>query len=296
MDGGCLEVSRDLTSEHFIASPVGISSKEDMISVLNFEHRLRLTAFVKELFSLPCMSPAGRRSESHGEVGSGTLPLVLRRAAGFLHELDRADQALLMTLQAERLTVSRKEEDPDVEDSAVSTRIAAEQSCELARFTGGVFESPSAYIRALVRDLPREQRLTKEQTLFVVSFAKACDEVWRDEIENKPWAMRKVHHFLLLGQGGSGKTHVVQKIVFEVVGYIWPSFGEGNQTLLVVAMSNAQAKNISTTKVKARTAHIASAMRIQQLINSKMRLGNKQKVLTSILLSGMLYVFWLLKR
>ena len=68
MDGGGLEVSRDLTSEHFIAIPVGISSKEGMISVLNFEHRLRLTAFVKQLLSLPCMAPAGRRSESHGEV------------------------------------------------------------------------------------------------------------------------------------------------------------------------------------------------------------------------------------
>ena len=112
---------------------------------------------------------------------------------------------MLMTLQAERLKVSRKEEDPDVEDNAMSGRIGAVQSCEPARFTGGVFESPSAYIRALVRDLPREQCLTKEQTLFVVSFAKACDEVWCDEIEKKPWAMRKVHHFLLLGQGARAR-------------------------------------------------------------------------------------------
>ena len=92
----------------------------------------------------------------------------------------------------------------------------------------------------------------------------------------------KGYHFLLLGQGGSGKTHVVQKIVFEAVEYIWPSFGGGNQTLFVVAMSNAQAKNITTIKVKARTAHNASAMRFQQLINSKMRPGNEQKVLISI--------------
>ena len=63
VDSSSLEVSSDLSLEHFIAVPLGITSKEDMVSVLNFEHRLRLTACVKELLALPCMSRVGRRSE-----------------------------------------------------------------------------------------------------------------------------------------------------------------------------------------------------------------------------------------
>ena len=45
---------------------------------------------------------------------------------------------------------------------------------------------------------------------------------------------------------------------------------------MVVAMSNAQAKNISTDAVKARTIHNASGMRVQQYVNVRMRAGNKQ--------------------
>ena len=43
-------------------------------------------------------------------------------------------------------------------------------------------------------------------------------------MQKKLWGERKVTHLLLLGQGGSGKTHVAQKIVFPVVEYLWPSF------------------------------------------------------------------------
>ena len=51
---------------------------------------------------------------------------------------------------------------------------------------------------------------------------------------------------------------------------------------MVVASSNAQAKNISTKDVKARTLHNACAMRVQQYINCKMRLGKKQSQLTRV--------------
>ena len=51
---------------------------------------------------------------------------------------------------------------------------------------------------------------------------------------------------------------------------------------MVVASSNAQAMNISTTSVKARTLHNASGMRAQQLINPRMRPGNKQAHLTRL--------------
>ena len=116
--------------------------------------------------------------------------------------------------------------------------------------------------------------------LFVVRFAKACDEAWADE--QKPPQERKVHHLLLLGQGGSGKTHVVQNLVFKAVNFIWPPASTEQPTLMVVASSNAQAKNISSVDVKARTLHNASGMRVQQLVNPKMRPGNKQAQLTRV--------------
>ena len=78
---------------------------------------------------------------------------------------------------------------------------------------------------------------------------------------------------LLLGHGGSGKTHVVQKIIFPVVEYLWPSVSADKATMMVVAFSNAQAKNISTETVKARTLHSACALRVQQYTNTSMRPG-----------------------
>ena len=87
---------------------------------------------------------------------------------------------------------------------------------------------------------------------------------------------------LLLGQGGSGKTFVVQQLVFQVVDYLWPEASADEPSLTVVASSNAQAKNISTAAVKARTIHNASGMRVQKLVNERMRPGNKQASLTRL--------------
>ena len=49
--------------------------------------------------------------------------------------------------------------------------------------------------------------------------------------------------------------------------------------MMVVASSNAQAKGISTAKWKARTLHNAAGMRVQEMINPKMRPGNKANAL-----------------
>jgi hypothetical protein len=111
-------------------------------------------------------------------------------------------------------------------------------------------------------------------------FAECCDEAWVDE--EKPPGERRVHHLLLLGQGGSGKTHVVQNIVFKVVEFVWPANSTAEPTLVVVASSNAQSKNISTGAVKARTIHNACGMRVQKLSNDKMRPGNQQASLTKL--------------
>ena len=86
---------------------------------------------------------------------------------------------------------------------------------------------------------------------------------------------RRIHHLLLLGAGGTGKTHVVQNLVFKAVEYIWPNTSPDSPSMLIVASSNAQAKNISTAKWKGRTLHNAACMRVQLMTNPEMRPGDK---------------------
>ena len=49
----------------------------------------------------------------------------------------------------------------------------------------GVYARPSDFILALMAALPEKERLTRDQTLFMLRFAQACDEVWEDE-EKEP--------------------------------------------------------------------------------------------------------------
>ena len=66
---------------------------------------------------------------------------------------------------------------------------------------------------------------------------------------------------------------MVQNLVFKAVEYIWPNESADSPSMLVVAFSNAQAKNISITEWKARTLHNAACMRIQEMVNTNMRPG-----------------------
>ena len=263
---------------YFEPVPWDISSLEDMQQVLDFKHRVRLTPFAKELLELPCM---------HMPTLDFSCVADLQRAHGadwrnryLLASAPTAQLLEVAALQSSRMEISHKEEDLDIDDAAEDEASAAAPLPTECFSNQDVYATPSAYISALICKLPTDEQLTRDQTLFVARFAQACDEAWKDE--QKPPNQRKVHHMLLLGQGGSGKTHVVQKLVFTAVCYIWPSQNEDEPTLMVVASSNAQAKNISTVNVKGRTMHNASGMRVQQLINTKMRPGNKQKSLVRL--------------
>eukprot|EP00959_Pyramimonas_sp_CCMP1952_P332590 6964666-Pyramimonas_sp.AAC.1 len=66
-------------------------------------------------------------------------------------------------------------------------------------------------------------------------------------MQKKPWSERKVAQLLLSGQGGSGKTHVAQKTVAIA--------GAGQDRHDGRCCSSAQAKNVSTETVAARTLH-----------------------------------------
>ena len=144
-----------------------------------------------------------------------------------------------------------------------------------------VYEKPSDLVKDLVAGLPVKQRLNEDQQIFIHRFAEVLDTVYEQEKTHAP-EKRHVYHMLLLGQGGSGKTHIVQNIVFPVVQFIWPEEDEQEPTLMVVAAKNAQAKNISTDKVKARTLHNAGMLGVQSLTNSNMGAGSKERALQKL--------------
>ena len=109
-------------------------------------------------------------------------------------------------------------QDLDVDDGdADMMPTEFEESANAGFASQSVYARPSAYIASLIQTLPAAESLTKDQTLFMARFAEACDAAWEDE-KRAPHE-RHTHHILLLGAGGSGKTHVVQRLVFKVVSF-----------------------------------------------------------------------------
>ena len=239
----------------------GDYNEEEMRSILDFEHKKRQSPLLKELLGMPCMCQQSdtaertddteRRKREHRDLQSNYTSLAQASVPEKL-ELKRLQESALETNTAEDHVDTVK---------TPSRRIRGKQGAVASFAKDGLYEKPSAFIRVLLAELPAEAKLTQGQTLFMVKFAEACDQAWADE--KKMPEDRKPYHMLLLGAGGTGKTHVVQKLIFKAVEYIWPNESQDSPSMLVVASSNAQAKNISTAEWKARTLHNAASMRVQ---------------------------------
>jgi hypothetical protein len=154
-----------------------------------------------------------------------------------------------------------------------------------ARFE--VLATPLTEVKRLIssveRDVePHENRkkitLTRGQCLACAHFAQMVDTAWREEREQVAWDKRTTQHMVLLGQGGTGKTMLVQEIFIPLVEWAFPADEHGDRWL-VVAYSHAQADAISKGKIRARTLHNACAMRVQSLANTKMAPGAKKETL-----------------
>lgn len=144
------------------------------------------------------------------------------------------------------------------------------------------YSKPSDLVKDMIAALPTNKQLNEDQRIFMFRFAEVLDVVYDQENnECLPPEKRNVYHMLLLGQGGSGKTHIVQNIIFPVIHFVWPA-QQDQQTLMVVAAKNAQAKNISTEQVRARTLHGAALLGVQALTNSNMAAGSKQQALQQL--------------
>ena len=154
-----------------------------------------------------------------------------------------------------------------------------------ARFE--VLATPFTEVKRLIssveRDVePHENRkkitLTRGQCLACAHFAQMVETAWCEEREQVAWDKRTTQHMVLLDQGGTGKTMLVQEIFIPLVEWAFPADEHGDRWL-VVAYSHAQADAISKGKIRARTLHNACAMRVQSLANTKMAPGAKKETL-----------------
>ena len=101
---------------------------------------------------------------------------------------------------------------------------------------------------------------------------------------------RERFSFLLMGQGGSGKTAIVQEVVLPTMDFVFPPDDNGQKSSLIVCSSWAQAENISNTEHRAMSCHKAAGMRVQSMRNKFMLPGEKKPFLEQMLLTRRLLV------
>ena len=105
--------------------------------------------------------------------------------------------------------------------------------------------------------------LRRDQALFLAKFAQACNDIWKDETEQVAPKKRKTFQILLMGQGGSGKTAIVQEIVLPAMDKLFPPAApDYRRSTLIVCAKWSQAENISTKEHKAMSCHRAALMGI----------------------------------
>ena len=176
----------------------------EMQKLLAYGYKPRLSAFAKELLALPSFSQAETLQPSADECQ--------RKAA--LHARDMEPYAKLRIAalddhfelrekQEAALEISKEEDNIERAPAAVSSVAhgipGLAPDATFKRQT--VYATPSALVRALIRALPPKERLTRDQTIFMVKFAAACDEAYED-MNKPPRERRPPTHLLLLGQGG----------------------------------------------------------------------------------------------
>ena len=149
-------------------------------------------------------------------------------------------------------------------------------------------ETPVTKMKKLIAELEKEPppgdkkkkiTLTHHQVLACVQFANMVTVAWEEEKKGIPWDKRTQKTMVLLGQGGTGKTMIVQKLFVPLVEWAFPSDEDGTRWE-VLAYSHAQADAISTRTLRAKTMHTASGMRVQSLANKDMAPRQKKDFLT----------------
>ena len=282
--------------------PVDVLSTEQLHKALRF-HRERTTPFVRQLHSaglladMPQENDAGKPIVGQGtaaakiEEGTARLAELLQRAAP-LPELDDFSQwtAKQAAVFEDRNKAAKLTSDIDhitEHDVANFQHSDRQDESEESKSAQAFFKEdcgPRLVTRRLMHELkcppavpgqtPIPFELTTEQSLAAMEFAELAQIAWEQEVGNVPWEQRVCKQMLLLGQGGSGKTALIQRLFLPMLD---ECFGIGRTE--IVAASHAQANAISTKKHRAITIHKASEMRVQSLHNVDMLPGNKKQAL-----------------
>ena len=83
--------------------------------------------------------------------------------------------------------------------------------------------------------------LKRDQVYFVAQFAEACNTVWNEERDDTPMKKRSLLNMLLIGEGGTGKTAIVQEIVLPAADFIFPMQDSKAKPSLIVCAKWSQA-------------------------------------------------------
>ena len=104
----------------------------------------------------------------------------------------------------------------------------------------------------------------------------SCNTVLEEDrkVENGDMDVKEITCFniLLMGQGGSGKTAIIQEIVLPTLDILFTC-----DATLIVCAKWSQAENISTDVHKAVTCHRAASVGIQSYRNANILPGDKKK-------------------
>ena len=122
--------------------------------------------------------------------------------------------------------------------------------------------------------------LKRDQVYFIAQFAAACNTVWKEERGDTPMNKRSLFNMLLIGEGGTGKTAIVQEIVLPAADFIFPMQEPTSKPSLIVCAKWSQAENISTKTHKAVSCHRAGLIGVQSYRNAHMHPRAKKRALT----------------
>ena len=270
---------------------------DDMMldKIIKWDTQERHTAFTKRLLSIPFMADCnmpGRLIAERAlsqEVLKSSIWNPYSTMRVVLDLKDRVQQQRSLFNDAASEDEDSEPEVPPLLDASHAARPSEELPAYFA--PGGPWRRPSDFLKHQacrfedgLTDPPpppgtdlKKKKLTEDQIIFLARFAEICDCVWDDEDNNVPMEERRRYNILLLGQGGTGKTAIVQAILLPVIDFLFPPDASATPpaSSLIVCASWAQAENISNNEHKAMTIHKACSMRVQSLRNADMAPGDR---------------------
>ncbi len=234
-------------------------TEEELNDVIGFQARDRMSAFSRGLIELPVMANGclpGCGDESHAERARDAVAAFAETVYGTVADGGEGDALAMATEDrlSEILMLQRDFFNGGAKEDGDACQLA-DQSCEVdgaqqlqaatddgdagaqARFEPNEhWQRPSDYVAHTVRlfeagettppgKKKEPKQITREQLLFLTAFAEAFQAVWEDDRDNVDLAHRRRFDLLLMGQGGSGKTAVVQDIVLPTVDFLFNDGG-----------------------------------------------------------------------